>query len=81
LYTGMKLADWPYEPLFAPCYLGSVAIPKELQAGAVIMVCGRVADAAYIMEAAMWWHGGSSDQYDQSAQTLIAQHLMSARHM
>jgi hypothetical protein len=76
LCTGMKLADWPYEPLFAQCYLGSAAIAKALQAGADIVVCGRVADAAPIMAAATWWHGWTSDQYDQLAQALIAGHLI-----
>ena len=74
--NGMKLEDWPYEPLFAQCYLGSAAIAKAFHAGADIVVCGRVADAAPIVAAATWWHGWQADQYDQLAQDLIAGHLI-----
>jgi hypothetical protein len=74
--TGMPLKEWPYEPLFAQCYLGSAAVVKALQAGADIVLCGRIADASPIVAAATWWHNWQPEEYDKLAQSLIAGHLI-----
>jgi hypothetical protein len=74
--TGMPLKEWPYEPLFAQCYLGSAAVVKALDAGADIVLCGRVADASPIVAAAAWWHHWQPEEYDKLAQSLIAGHLI-----
>jgi hypothetical protein len=74
--TGMALKDWPYEPLFAQCYLGSAAVVKALHAGADIVLCGRIADASPIVAAATWWHDWQPEEYDKLAQSLIAGHLI-----
>jgi hypothetical protein len=74
--TGVPLREWPYEPLFAQCYLGSAAVAKALHAGADIVLCGRIADASPIVAAATWWHGWLPDEYDKLAQSLIAGHLI-----
>ena len=47
--TGQSLAEWPFEPLFAQCYLGGWAIAKAFEAGADIVLCGRCADASPIV--------------------------------
>jgi len=74
--TGMALKDWPYEPIFAQCYLGSAAVVRALHAGADIVLCGRVADASPIVAAATWWHHWEPEEYDKLAQSLIAGHLI-----
>ncbi|KAF2400582.1 DUF1446-domain-containing protein [Trichodelitschia bisporula] len=74
--TGQNLADWPFEPVFAQCYLGGMGIAAALGAGADIVICGRVADASPIIGAAAWWHGWQRTDYDQLAQSLIAGHLI-----
>jgi hypothetical protein len=74
--TGMPLKQWPHEPLFAQCYLGSAAVVKALDAGADIVLCGRIADASPIVAAATWWHHWQPEEYDKLAQSLIAGHLI-----
>ncbi|KAK5107732.1 hypothetical protein LTR62_000708 [Meristemomyces frigidus] len=74
--TGQKLSDWPFEPLFAQCYLGGWAITEALKAGADIVLCGRCADASPIVAAAAWWHGWLRDDFDKLANALIAGHLI-----
>ena len=74
--TGQSLADWPFEPLFAQCYLGGWAIAKAFEAGADIVLCGRCADASPIVAAAAFWHGWQREDFDQLARALIAGHLI-----
>ena len=74
--TGQSLADWPFEPLFAQCYLGGWAIVEAFEAGADIVLCGRCADASPIVAAAAWWHDWKREDFDQLAQALIAGHLI-----
>ncbi|KAF2226139.1 hypothetical protein BDZ85DRAFT_232446 [Elsinoe ampelina] len=74
--TGQLLADWEFEPIYAQCYLGCWGIVEALNAGADIVVCGRVADAAPTMAAAAFWHRWTRDQFSELAHSLIAGHLM-----
>ncbi|KAH3956154.1 hypothetical protein HBH51_251300 [Parastagonospora nodorum] len=74
--TGMPLKQWLFEPLFAQCYLGSAAVVKALDAGADIVLCGRIVDASPIVAAATWWHRWQPEEYDKLAQSLIAGHLI-----
>ncbi|KAF2808486.1 DUF1446-domain-containing protein [Mytilinidion resinicola] len=74
--TGQSLADWPYEPIFAQCYLGGMGIAKTFGVGADIVICGRVADASPIIGAAAWRHGWAVTDFDKLAQSLIAGHLI-----
>lgn len=74
--AGTDLDAWDYEPIFAQCYLGGWAIAQAFEAGADIVVCGRVADASPTIGAAAWWHGWSRTDYDQLARTLMAGHLI-----
>ncbi|KAH8883615.1 DUF1446-domain-containing protein [Thozetella sp. PMI_491] len=76
LTTGQALDDWGYEPLFAQCYLGSWGIVQAFRAGADIVVCGRVADAAPIVGAAAWFHDWARTDFDRLARSLIAGHLI-----
>lgn len=74
--TNQTLADWPFKPQFAQCYLGGWAISKAFEAGADIVLCGRCADASSIIGAASWWHGWMREDHDQLARALIAGHLI-----
>ena len=74
--TGQSLAEWPFEPLFAQCYLGGWAIAKAFEAGADIVLCGRCADASPIVAAAAWWHGWQREDFDRLSRALIAGHLI-----
>lgn len=60
----------------ANAYLGAGAIVKGLEAGADIIICGRVADASPVIGASWWWHKWSSTDYNQLAHALIAGHLL-----
>jgi hypothetical protein len=51
-------------------------IAKALEAGADIVICGRVSDASPIIGAAAWWHGWKSNQFDELAGSLIIGHLL-----
>lgn len=60
----------------ANAYLGARAIVKGLEAGADIIICGRVADASPVIGAAWFWHSWSETSYDELAQALVAGHLI-----
>lgn len=74
--TGQKLKDWQFEPVFAQCYLGGWGIVQAFQAGADIVICGRVADASPVVAAAAWWHGWDRQDFDRLANSLMAGHLI-----
>lgn len=75
--TGMKLKDWALKPFFGQCYLGGWGIKTALDAGADIVICGRVADASPLVGSSAWWHGWSRDEnFNELAQALIAGHLI-----
>lgn len=74
--TGENLSDWEFDPIYAQGYLGCWGIVEALRAGADIVVCGRVADAAPTMAAAAFWHDWSRTQYAELAHSLIAGHLI-----
>lgn len=76
LTTGQNLRNWPFKPLYAQCYLGCWGIVEAFRAGADIVVCGRVADAAPTMAAAAAWHGWSRTDYAALAHSLVAGHLI-----
>jgi hypothetical protein len=73
---GQQLETWDFEPIYAQCYLGSWGIVEAFRAGADIVVCGRVADAAPTIASAAYWHGWSRQSYSELAHALIAGHLI-----
>lgn len=74
---GGDLKNWGFEPVAAQCYLGGAGIAEAFRHGADIVICGRVADAAPTIGAAMWWHGWNRDKdFDQIAGSLVAGHLI-----
>lgn len=60
----------------ANAYLGARAIVKGLEAGADIIICGRVADASPVIAAAWYWHEWKETDYGALAGALIAGHLI-----
>jgi hypothetical protein len=66
----------PHDIVSANAYLGSRAIRAGLEAGADIIICGRVADASPVIAAAQYWHGWSDDAFDELAGALLAGHLI-----
>ena len=64
LDTGAPLTG---EPVSANAYLGGWGIAAALDAGADVVVCGRVTDAALVEGPAAWWHGWARDDWDALA--------------
>lgn len=76
IYTGERLADWAFEPIYAQCYLGGLGIAAALAEGADIVLCGRVSDASPVIGAAYWYHGWRRDELDKLANAFVAGHLI-----
>ncbi|KAL3469629.1 hypothetical protein BJX99DRAFT_268073 [Aspergillus californicus] len=76
IYTNEVLLDWPFEPIFAQCYLGGLGIAAALAEGADIVLCGRVSDASPVIGAAYWYHQWKRTDLDQLANAFVAGHLI-----
>jgi Acyclic terpene utilisation family protein AtuA len=76
LDDGRPLASQPVPPVAANAYLGCFGIAGALAAGADVVVCGRVADAALTMGPAAWRHGWARDDWDALAGALVAGHVI-----
>ena len=66
-------------PLSANAYLGARGIVAALQAGADVVVTGRVTDAALAIGPAAWWHDwdlDSTQDLDALAGSLVAGHVI-----
>ena len=75
LPTGQLLKDWTYDPVCAQAYLGGMGVAAAFEAGADIVLCGRIADASACVAASMWWHGWARDaNMDELAGALVAGH-------
>lgn len=70
------LTDSSREVVSANGYLGGRGIRAALEAGADIIICGRVADASPVIGLAAWWHKWSETNFDQMAGALVAGHLI-----
>jgi len=64
------------EPVTANAYLGGWGIAAALSAGADVVVCGRVTDAALVEGPAAWWHGWARDDWDALAGAVVAGHII-----
>ena len=60
----------------ANAYLGAEAIAAALQAGAQIVVCGRVADPSLVVGPALAHFGWAPDDWDRLARATMAGHLL-----
>lgn len=70
-------AEMPAQPLVsANAYIGARPIAEALQAGADIVVCGRVADPSLVVGPAMAHYGWDWDDWDRLARATMAGHLL-----
>ncbi len=79
LRTGRPLADAAAAgtvPLTANAYLGSWAITSALRAGADVVVCGRVTDAALVTGPAAWAYDWAPGDWDRMAGAVAAGHVL-----
>jgi Acyclic terpene utilisation family protein AtuA len=74
--TGQSLADAGVQPVTANAYLGSWGITRALAAGADIVICPRVTDAALTVGPAAWWHGWGAADWDRLAGAVVAGHVI-----
>ena len=76
LDTGVPLAKAELPVVTANAYLGGWGIATALQAGADIVICGRVTDASLVTGPAAWWHGWARDDWDALAGAVAAGHVI-----
>src|SRR5580693_7825887 len=76
LDTGVPLAKAELPVVTANAYLGGWGIAAALQAGADIVICGRVTDASLVVGPAAWWHGWARDDWDALAGAVAAGHVI-----
>lgn len=62
--------------LTANAYLGAFGIARALDAGADIVVTGRVTDASVVVGPAIAHHGWGREDYDQLAGAVVAGHVI-----
>jgi Acyclic terpene utilisation family protein AtuA len=60
----------------ANAYLGGFGIAAALDAGADVVVTGRVTDASLVVGPAAWWHGWTPDDLDAIAGAVVAGHVI-----
>src|SRR3954453_17474597 len=73
LDTGAPLVT---DPLSANAYLGGWGIAAALDAGADVVVTGRVTDAALVIGPTAWWHRWERDSWDALAGALVTGHIL-----
>jgi hypothetical protein len=76
LDTGAALVDLPVPPLTANAYLGAWGIADALQAGADLVVTGRVTDASLVVGPAAHRFGWARDDWDRLAGAVVAGHVI-----
>ena len=73
---GISLHDYEKKPLTANAYFGAWGIKEALDAGADVVVCPRVTDAAVVIGPAAWKYNWSRDNFDALAGALTAGHII-----
>ncbi len=76
LDTGALLPRSGDELVSANAYLGGFGIAAALEAGADIVVTGRVTDAAMVVGPAAWRFGWNRDAWDALAGAVVAGHVI-----
>ncbi|KFY85775.1 hypothetical protein V500_08144 [Pseudogymnoascus sp. VKM F-4518 (FW-2643)] len=77
-HSEWSLKDWERaeEITCGVAYIGAWGISAALNAGADIVICGRVTDASPVIGSAAWWYGWKEEDYDKLAGALVAGHLI-----
>ncbi|HZD37027.1 MAG TPA: acyclic terpene utilization AtuA family protein, partial [Actinomycetes bacterium] len=76
LDTGAPFRSWGRQALTANAYLGGFGIARALEAGADVVVTGRVADASLTSGVAAWWWGWAPGDHDPLAGAVVAGHVI-----
>jgi Acyclic terpene utilisation family protein AtuA len=76
LDTRVPLAEAGMAPVTANAYLGAWGIATALEAGADVVVCGRVTDASLVVGPAAWHFGWAVDDWDRLAGAVVAGHVL-----
>jgi hypothetical protein len=74
--TGQPLVAAGVAPVTANAYLGAWGIVAALEAGADVVVCGRVTDASLVVGPAAWRFGWAADDWDRLAGAVVAGHVL-----
>ncbi|GAA0711038.1 DUF1446 domain-containing protein [Dactylosporangium roseum] len=74
--SGVPYSGGPDSIVTANAYLGIWPIVEALSAGADIVICPRVTDAALAMAPAAYWHGWKRDDWDRLATALVVGHVI-----
>ncbi len=69
-------APFTGEAVSANAYLGGWGIAAALAAGADVVVCPRVTDAAVVVGPAAWWWDWAVDDWDRLAGAVVAGHVI-----
>ena len=64
------------QPVTANAYLGAWGIAEALRAGADVVVCGRVTDAALVVGPSAWAFDWAHDDWDRLAGAVAAGHVV-----
>ena len=73
LDTGAPLTG---QPVSANAYLGGWGVARALHAGADVVVCPRITDAALVVGPAAWWWDWAVDDWDRLAGAVVAGHVI-----
>jgi hypothetical protein len=76
LDTGRLLGSALGAVATANAYLGGFGIAAALDAGAEVVVTGRVTDASLVVGPAAWWHGWGPEDLDALAGAVVAGHVI-----
>lgn len=76
LDTDAPLASATARLVTANAYLGAFGIARGLEAGADVVITGRVTDASLVVGTAAWWHGWQPDNLDALAGAVAAGHVI-----
>jgi hypothetical protein len=74
--TGEPLGDHRRNLVSANAYIGVASIVEALEAGADLVLAGRVTDPAMILGPAIFGHGWNSDERNKIAGATVAGHLI-----
>jgi hypothetical protein len=64
------------DPVSANAYLGGWGVAAALDAGADVVVCPRITDAALVVGPAAWWWDWALDDWDALAGAVVAGHII-----
>src|SRR5215471_1850787 len=76
LDTGEPLAHSGVTPLTAHAYIGGLPVARALEAGADVVITGRVTDAALVVGPGIWRFGWTGADLDALAGAVVAGHVL-----